>query len=62
MAKAVEIEQRYPECAWKELLNIVETFHAPSQVDTLLLSWAHKPQDFFLAEMIDLRSVHLLGC
>ncbi len=53
---ATEIEQRPPEGARKKSLFSVEIFHAPSRRGTPPGSWARKPQDLFLEEMMLLRS------
>ncbi len=53
---ATEIEQRPPEGARKESLFSVGIFRAPPRGGTPPGSWARKPQDLFLEEMMLLRS------
>ncbi len=53
---ATEIEQRPPEGARKESLFSVGIFCAPPRGGTPPGSWARKPQDLFLEEMMLLRS------
>ncbi len=53
---ATEIEQRPPEGARKEYLFSVGIFRAPPRGGTPPGSWARKPHDLFLEEMMLLRS------
>ncbi len=53
---ATEIEQQPPEGARKESLFSVGIFRAPPRGGTPPGSWARKPQDLFLEEMMLLRS------
>ncbi len=53
---ATEIEQRPPEGARKESFILCWNFSRPSQGGTPPGSWVRKPQDFFLEEMMLLRS------